>query len=176
MTVRIVVLSIVLLRSAGAQPILDHRKLLEAQTFWDNRDFDWFVENIPFLDTPDAEIDTTYYYRWELVTKHLTYGSPTTGYLWTEFINRPFWSGAYGAISCPSGHQFYETRWLLNPRFSRDYLRYWFRTPGAQPRRYSAWMADSAWATHVVHPNREFLIDLFRIWRRTLRVGSIVRG
>ena len=140
--------------------LLDHRALLEAQSFWDNRDFEWFEQNIPFLDTPDAELDTTYYYRWELVTKHLTYGSPTTGYLWTEFINRPFWSGAYGAISCPSGHQIYEARWLRNPRYVRDYLRYWFRTPGAQPRRYSAWMADSAWATHLVHPNRAFLEDL----------------
>ena len=89
---------------ASAAPFLDHRELLEAQSFWDNRDFEWFENNIPFLDTPDAEINTTYYYRWELVSKHLTYGSPTTGYLWTEFINRPFWSGAYGGISCPSGH------------------------------------------------------------------------
>ncbi|MFP6897908.1 MAG: discoidin domain-containing protein [Roseibacillus sp.] len=144
----------------AAAPVLDHRKLLEAQTFWDNRDFAWFEKNIPFLDTPDAEINTTYYYRWELVSKHLTYGSPTTGYLWTEFINRPFWSGAYGGISCPSGHQFYEARWLLDPRYSRDFARYWFRTPGAQPRRYSAWMADSVWATHLVHPNKEFLVDL----------------
>tara|TARA_B100000809_G_scaffold208176_1_gene210770 strand:+ start:209 stop:2809 length:2601 start_codon:yes stop_codon:yes gene_type:complete len=145
---------------ASAAPFLDHRELLEAQSFWDNRDFEWFENNIPFLDTPDAEINTTYYYRWELVSKHLTYGSPTTGYLWTEFINRPFWSGAYGGISCPSGHQFYEVRWLHNPRYSRDFARYWFRTPGAQPRRYSAWMADSAWATHLVHPNKAFLADL----------------
>lgn len=145
---------------APADPLLEHRKLLEAQTFWDNRDFAWFEKNIPFLDTPDAELNTTYYYRWELITKHLTYGSPTTGYMWTEFINRPFWSGAYGAIACPAGHQFYDIRWMHNPRFTRDYLRYWFRTPGAQPRRYSAWMADSAWATHLVHPSKEFIVDL----------------
>ncbi len=145
----------------AAGSILDHRALLEAQTFWDNRDFEWFEQNIPFLDSPDADINTTYYYRWEVVTKHLTYGSPNTGYLWTEFINRPFWSGAYGAIACPAGHQFYEARWLLNPRYSRDYSRYWLRTPGAQPRRYSAWMADSAWATHLIHPNTGFIADLF---------------
>ena len=153
---------------AGGAPILNQRELLEAQSFWDNRDFDWFENNIPFLDTPDGEINTTYYYRWELVSKHLTYGSPTTGYLWTEFINRPFWSGAYGAIACPSGHQFYETRWLHNPRYVRDYARYWFRTPGAQPQRYSAWMADSAWATHLVYPNRKFLADLLPDLRKNL--------
>ena len=91
---------------------LDKQKLLDAQSFWDNRDWDWYQANIPFLDTPDAEINATYYYRWEVVTKHLTYGSPKSGYAYTEFIDRPFWSGAYGAISCPAGHQLYEVRWL----------------------------------------------------------------
>src|SRR5262249_52732837 len=97
-----------------------------------------------------------YYYRWELVTKHLTYGSPDSGYSFTEFIDRPFWSGAYGAISCPGGHQLYEVRWLKDPRYARDYARYWFRTRGAQPRRYSTWLADPVWAVQRVHPDDEF--------------------
>src|SRR5204862_1876420 len=115
--------------------ILDKQKHLDTQTWWDNRDWDWYKANIPFLDCPDPEIVTTYYYRWELVTKHLTYGSPDSGYSFTEFIDRPFWSGAYGAISCPAGHQLYEARWLNDPRSARDYSRYWFRSAGAQPRR-----------------------------------------
>ena len=146
--------------SACAAQVVDKQALLEAQTFWDNRDFDWYKANIPFFDCPDAEINTTYYYRWELVTRHICYGSPNSGYSLTEFANRPSWSGAYGSISCPSGHQFYEIRWLHDPRLARDYLRYWFRTPGAQPRNYSSWLADSAWATHQVHPNKQFLVDL----------------
>jgi hypothetical protein len=140
--------------------VLDHQALLDRETFWSNRDFDWYKANIPFFDSPDRDINTTYYYRWELVTRHLTYGSPNTGYLFTEFANRPFWSGAYGAIACPSGHQIYETRWLRDGRYVQDYLKYWFRTPGAQPRNYSSWLADSAWATHRVHPDRRFIIDL----------------
>ncbi len=139
---------------------LDHQRLLEAQTFWDNRDWDWYLANIPFLDTPDAEINTTYYYRWELVTKHMVYGSPASGYNFTEFINRPFWSGAYGSISCPAGHQLYELRWLRDPRYARDYTRYWFDTPGAQPNRYSVWLADAAWAVHSVQPDPRFIISL----------------
>ena len=127
----------------------------------ENQDFDWYKANVPFLETPDKEIDATYYYRWELVTRHICYGSPNSGYLLTEFANRPFWSGAYGAIACPSGHQFYEIRWMHNPHVARDYLRYWFRTKGAQPRKYSSWLADSAWAVHQVHPNEEFILDLF---------------
>lgn len=136
--------------------VLDARKLLDAQSFWDNRDWDWYQKNIPFFECPDAEINTTYYYRWELLTKHLTYGSPNSGYSFTEFIDRPFWSGAYGAISCPAGHQLYEARWLRDPRYARDYARYWFRTPGAQPRNYSTWLADAVWAVQMVHPDDAF--------------------
>src|SRR5258707_4234655 len=147
--------------SAGvAGEILNKQVLLEAQTFWDNRDWDWFKRNIPFFECPDPEIETTYYYRWELVTKHLTYGSPNSGSSFTEFIDRPFCSVAYGAISCPAGHQLYEVRWLRDPRIARDYSRYWFRTPGAQPRRYSTWLADAIWAVHSVHPSDELIKDL----------------
>jgi hypothetical protein len=140
--------------------ILNHQELLKRESFWDNRDFDWYSRNIPFFDCPDRELTTTYYYRWELLTKHLTYGSPNSGYSFTEFIDRPFWSGAYGAISCPAGLQLYEARWLRDPTIARDYVRYWFRTPGAQPRRYSTWLVDAAWAVHRVHPDSAFMKSL----------------
>lgn len=160
----VVFLTLVFLGLAGSSlthaQVLDKQKLLEHQAWWDNRDFDWYTQQIPFFECPDAEIQTTYYYRWDLLTKHLTYGSPNSGYSFTEFIDRPFWSGAYGAISCPAGHQLYEARWLRSPRIVNDYTKYWFRTPGAQPRNYSTWLADSAWAIDLVHPNKDFLIDL----------------
>jgi len=155
----IIVVVIVAGDSASAQ-VLDKQKQLDSQTFWDNRDWDWYAEHIPFFECPDADITTTYYYRWELLTKHLTYGSPNSGYSFTEFIDRPFWSGAYGAISCPAGHQLYEARWLRSPRIANDYTQYWFRTPSAQPRNYSTWLADSAWAVNQVHPDDAFAIDL----------------
>src|SRR5689334_24722272 len=156
---RILLAALVLAGSASAQKF-DKQKLLDAQTFWDNKDWDWYKANIPFFDCPDSDLVTTYYYRWELLTKHLTYGSPNSGYSFTEFIDRPFWSGAYGSISCPAGHQLYETRWLRSPRFAQDYARYWFRTPSAQPRRYSCWLADAVWALHCVHPDDKGTKDL----------------
>jgi hypothetical protein len=137
----------------AADPILDKQALLDRETFWDNRDWDWYKARIPFFECPDADIQTTFYYRWELLTKHLTYGSPNTGYTFTEFIDRPFWSGTYGAISCPAGHQLYEARWLHSDA-AWDYAFYWFRTPGAEPRRYSTWLADAIWATYLVDPVR----------------------
>jgi hypothetical protein len=154
------------LPAAAPGQVLDQQKLLDHETFWDNRDWDWYKSNIPFFECPDADIQTTYYYRWELLTKHLTYGSPNTGYTFTEFIDRPFWSGTYGAISCPAGHQLYEARWLNNWSIPRDFARYWFHTPGAEPRRYSTWLADAVWALHRVRPDdtylKTFLPDLVK--------------
>ena len=130
--------------------VLDKHALLTRQTWWDNRDFDWFLARIPAFESPDSAIDATYYYRWELVTKHLTYGSPETGYTFTEFIDRPFWSGAYGAISCPLGHQMEEIRWLNDRGIIEDFARYWFETPGAEPRSYSNWYGAAVWETYEV--------------------------
>ena len=136
-------------RSVDGQ-VLDKRAIFARQNWWDNRDFDWFAARIPVFESPDTAIDATYYYRWELVTKHLTYGSPQTGYTFTEFIDRPFWSGAFGAISCPLGHQFAELRWLKDPAIVRQFARYWFETPGAQPRSYSNWYASAMWRLYEV--------------------------
>jgi hypothetical protein len=146
--------------STSLAGVLNKQEQLDRQTFWDNRDWDWYKSNIPFFECPDPDITTTYYYRWELTTKHVTYGSPQSGYSYTEFMDRPFWSGAYGAISCPAGHQFYDLRWLHDPRYAQDYSRYWLRTPGAQPRNYSTWLADSVWAVHLVHRDEAFTKDL----------------
>jgi hypothetical protein len=138
----------------------DSRKLLERNTFLDNRDWDWYRQNIPIFDSPDADIDATYYYRWELITKHLVYGSPETGYTFTEFMDRPGWSGTYGAISCAAGHHLNEVRWLKDPRYAQDYARYWFDTPGAEPRRYSTWLADAVWELYEVQGDRKFTLGL----------------
>ncbi len=132
---------------------LDARQILSQYAWLDNRDYLWYASSIPLLDTPDDELNQTYYYRWELITKHVVYGAPEHGYAFTEFLDRPFWSGTYGAISCPAGHQLYELRWLRDPQWAEDYISYWLHVPGAEPRRYSCWLADASWAVHQVHPN-----------------------
>ena len=140
--------------------LLDPAATLGRFDWWDNRDFDWYAANIPLLETPDREIDATYYYRWELVTKHLVYGSPEHGYLLTEFIDRPFWSGTYGAISCPLGYQLREVRWLRDRRFAEEFARSWFEVPGAQPRSYSNWYGAAVWAVYRVSGDRDFLLSV----------------
>ncbi len=140
--------------------ILDKDQQLNQWDWRDNRDDDWFKANIPFFESPDRELDKTYYYRWELVTKHMIYGSPQTGYNFTEFIGRPGWSGQYGSISCPLGLQLYEVRWLKDRRLSQDFARYWFGAPGAQPRSYSNWYGDALWASFLVSGDRAFITSL----------------
>jgi hypothetical protein len=140
--------------------VLNKQKMLDKFHFWHNKDWTWYKKNIPFFESPDSAIDETYYYRWELMTAHLVYGSPETGYASTEFIDRPWWSGKYGAISCAAGHQLYEFRWFKNKRFEEDYARYWFRTPGAQPRNYSTWIEDAIWQGYKVNLDKNFVLDL----------------
>ncbi len=141
-------------------PVLDKAAVLARQRWWDNRDWRWYDANIPFFESPDTAIDATYYYRWQLITRHLTYGSPQSGYTFSEFIDRPFWSGTFGAISCPVGHQMYELRWLKDRRVVKDFAHYWFDTPGAQPRSYSNWYGDAVWATYLVNGDRAYLRSL----------------
>jgi hypothetical protein len=147
-------------------PLLDPAEQLARFDWRDNLDDDWFAHHVPFLETPDADIDATYYYRLELLTKHLVYGAPEHGYTLTEFRDRPFWSGTYGAISCPLGHQFYEIRWLKNPTILDDFARYWFEVPGAEPRSYSNWYADGVWAAYQVLGDRDWVVSLLPLMER----------
>ena len=143
-----------------APPLIDKNQVFDRYDWWDNRDWDWYSENIPFIETPDDEINEVYYYRWEVMTKHLTYGSPETGYTFTEFIDRPFWSGTYGGIACPLGHQLSEVRWLKNPRIIDDFSRYWIDTEGARPRNYSNWYGAALWQIYEVWGDDAWIISM----------------
>ena len=146
-------------RRAPDRSILGKRAILARYDWRDNLDDAWFARNIPFFESPDARINATYYYRWELVTKHLVYGSPTSGYTFSEFIVPVPWAGAYGAISCPMGLQMEEVRWLKNRKIVTDFTNYWFDTPGAQPRSYSNWYGDAVWQTYCVTGDRAELLS-----------------
>lgn len=123
-------------------------RLLKRFSFWDNQDWQWYRANIPFWESPDPVIDEIYYYRWEVVTKHLRYASPEVGYVFTEWLNAVGYSGSFGPISCPAALQLREARWLADPRYAMDFCRYWFKAPGARPLAYS-WSAG--WALMSVY-------------------------
>ncbi|MFY8023940.1 MAG: hypothetical protein ACOVNO_01245, partial [Sediminibacterium sp.] len=54
--------------------VLNKQSILDKH-IWNNKDWAWYKENIPFIETPDKDIDRTYYYRWDNLTLHLVYGS-----------------------------------------------------------------------------------------------------
>ncbi len=140
--------------------LIDKRAVLARATWLDNRDIDWYLDNAPFIDTPDRVIDDTFLYRIELMTKHFVYGSPEDGYAVTEFIDRPGWSGTYGAISAPLGLQFADLRWLRNQRITRDYAKYWMHVEGAQPRSYSNWFGSAMWGLYEAWGDRPFIVSM----------------
>ena len=130
--------------------------LMTRFSFWDNKDWDWYIDNIPFIETPDSRLDEVYYYRWEMVTKHLRYASPRVGYVATEFNDWPKYAGKYGAIVAPSGHQLYEMQWLRDRRFPEDYISLYFNAHSSKPYSFSSWLAENVWSLNKVHRNEEY--------------------
>ena len=139
--------------------------LMTRFSFWDNKDWDWYIDNIPFIETPDSRLDEVYYYRWEMVTKHLRYASPRVGYVATEFNDWPKYAGKYGAIVAPSGHQLYEMQWLRDRRFpdglqSRSIS---MRTPPSRTASLPGWLRMCGPSTRSI-ATRSMPKDCCRSW------------
>jgi hypothetical protein len=115
-------------------------------------------DNIPLLDCPDKEIQTTYYFRWWTYRKHIK--QTPAGFIVDEFLPQVGWAGKYNSISCAAGHHLYEGRWLRDPKVLDDYSVFWFRKDGGEPRRYSFWAADSIWARYRASGNKSPAIGL----------------
>jgi len=135
--------------------------------------WDWMRRNVPLFESPDKEIEQTYFFRWWTYRKHIR--QTPAGFVVTEFLPNVPWAGKFNTISCAAGHHFYEGRWIANPHYLNDYAAFWFRK-GGEPRRYSFWAADALWANHLVHPNASLLTNLlpdlvacFETWENTHR-------
>jgi hypothetical protein len=128
-------------------------------------DPEWYVENIPFLDVPDAltgtQIQPIYYYRWSTLKRALRYTDAVNGYVFLEFLEPPGYASTFGAINAAAGHHLYESRWLRDLRYGDDYLQYWLTGAGKTGiREYSFWVADSAWARYEVSSDGAFVKSL----------------
>ncbi|MGA7859454.1 MAG: hypothetical protein WCA11_16085, partial [Terracidiphilus sp.] len=56
----------------------------------------WFVENIPWLDLPDKDLEQIYYFRWYAFQKHIR--STPDGFIIDEFLDDVPWAGKYNSI------------------------------------------------------------------------------
>lgn len=108
--------------------------------------WEWFVANIPWLDTPDPEINEIYYFRWYSFQKHINH--VPDGYVISEFLDPVPWAGHYNTIDMAAAEHIREARWLRDPEYVRDYTRFWFG-PDGEPRRYSFWAADSVYQVYL---------------------------
>jgi hypothetical protein len=79
-------------------------------------------ENIPFIDIPDASIQSIYYYRFSALQRHLRYTIAGTGYILTEFVSLVGYAAAFDTIDAAAGHQIDEARWLRSSFYNVDYI------------------------------------------------------
>src|SRR5690349_18965914 len=105
-----------------------HRGLLASDYF--EEDAHWYLDNIPFVECSDKQIEAVYYYRWKLYKAHLR-NIGDQGYVVTEFINHMDWDvEPYCTINAASMHHIYEGRWLTNSRYMDGYINYLYKLGG----------------------------------------------
>jgi hypothetical protein len=61
-------------------------------------DAQWYLDNIPFFECSDKQIEQVYYYRWKMYKAHLR-NVGQDKYVVTEFINHVPWDREPGAPS-----------------------------------------------------------------------------
>ena len=140
-----------------------------------HNNIDFLKNQIPLFMSSDSAIVKVYNYRWWMISKHLKeYDDPFDKkkyWVITEFFGVKPWASLSGAITCPAGHQFYDVRWLRDPKFLKSYAEYYtkgsasrlnqrenenFLTYLSRPEshHFSSWMVDGIEAFLKVHPDR----------------------
>jgi len=135
-------------------PILNHSKL--ANEYY-HEDAQWYLENVPFFECSDKQIEQVYYYRWKLYKAHIR-NVGDNKYIITEFINHVSWDrDPYCTINAASMHHIYEGRWLKNNAYMDGYINYLFQE-GGNNRHYSESISDAAYARYLVNADSTFLM------------------
>lgn len=138
--------------STGAQ-VIDHDKL--AKHYY-QEDASWYLQNTPFFECSDKQIEEVYYYRWRLYKAHIR-NVGQNGYVITEFINDVTWDrDPYSTINAATMHHIYEGRWLKDDRYMNGYINYMFQQ-GGNNRSYSESAADAAYARYLVNADAAFV-------------------
>ena len=137
----------------------------------------FLINNIPFFISSDIDFTRVYNYRWWMISKHLKqYNDPRDEkqyWVVTEFFGDRPWASLSGAITCPVGHQFYDVRWLRDPKYLKSYADYFmsgsasylpqrenenFLTYKSRPEshHFSSWMIDGVEAFLKIHPDKKW--------------------
>jgi len=163
--------------------VLNPDQILAAQGL---QEPEWYKANIPFIDTPDANINGVYYYRWSTHKRALRYTTAGAGYIATEYDNPTWYAGdtSYGGLSDAAGYHILDGRWLRNRTYTDDYINYWLRGAGkAKSRLYSEWITSAAYQRYLVtgdatliKANLQQFITLYNSWGSNLTANIPVNG
>jgi len=137
-----------------SQELLNKTQLV-AQYY--GNDSAWYLQNIPFFECSDKQIEEVYYYRWKMYKAHIRKVNPPYHYVVTEFITG--WGAEpYSTTNAASGFHIREGRWLKNNLYLDGYLSYLYKENKAVG--YSENIADGAWQRYLVNSDSVFVTGL----------------
>jgi len=135
-------------------PVLDRNSLANA---YYQEDAQWYLDNTPFFECSDQQIEQVYYYRWKLYKAHLRNTGPGK-FVVTEFINDMHWDrDPYSTINAATMHHLYEGRWLKDDRYMDGYINYMYQD-GGNNRQYSEGIADATYERYLVNADSAIII------------------
>jgi len=125
---------------AAREPALP-RKELAAKNF--GADAPFFLDNIPFLEIDDPEIQQIYYYRWKVFRSHIREIGPR-GTMVLEFLDDVPWARhPYTDLNDSSSFHIMEGRWLRNPAVVNSLIDHLY-SGGGNDRHFSESIAAAA--------------------------------
>jgi len=115
------------------QPVLPRQSMAD---HYFGADAAWFLQNIPFFEIDDPEIEQVYYYRWMLYRGHIReIGSQGTTV--TEFLDNVSWARQpYTDLNDSASFHLMEGRWLRDPRVVNDLIDHLY-SGGGNDRHFS---------------------------------------
>jgi len=112
-------------------------------------DAPWFINNIPFLEIDDAEIQQIYFYRWKLLRSHIREIGPQ-GTTMLEFLDNVPWARQpYTDLNDSASFHLMEARWMRDPAVVDDLIDHLY-AGGANDRHFSESIAAATRATTLV--------------------------
>ena len=112
-------------------------------------DAPWFLENIPFLEIDDPEIQAIYFYRWKLLRSHIREIGPR-GTTILEFLDNVPWARQpYTDLNDSASFHLMEARWMRDPTVVNDLIDHLY-TGAANDRHFSESIAAATEATTLV--------------------------
>jgi F5/8 type C domain/Amylo-alpha-1,6-glucosidase len=112
-------------------------------------DAPWFLNNIPFLEIDDPEIQQIYFYRWKLLRSHIREIGPQ-GTTILEFLDNVPWARQpFTDLNDSAPFHLMEARWMRDPAVVDDLIDHLY-TGAANDRHFSESIAAATEATTLV--------------------------